>query len=60
MSVQPCPKIEGFENMLNHKDYMQIISLSIVIITILILIKKPAAKLGALAVILFLLYKFYK
>ena len=60
MSVQPCPKIEGFENMLNHKDYMQIISLSIIIITILILVKKPAAKLGALAVILFLLYKFYK
>ncbi len=60
MSVQSCPKIEGFENMLNHRDYMQIISLSIAVITTLLLIKKPLPKFGALAVILFLIYKFYK
>ena len=60
MALQKCPKIEGFENMLNHKDYMKIISILIITIALLVLIKKPALKLGATAVILFLLYNFYK
>ena len=60
MALQRCPKIEGFENMLNHKDYMKIISILIITIALLVHIKKPALKLGTTAVILFLLYNFYK
>ena len=53
-------EIEGFENMLNHKDYMKIISILIITVALLVLIKKPALKLGTTAVILTLLYNFYK